>query len=137
MSSEERKPSLFWALLTFLLPVAVILYGTVIVGVRPPVLPLLVAVGLAGIMCLKIGYRWEELQEGMLSAVGRIQLAVAILMLVGMIIAAWMASGTIPAIIYWGLNSSLPNIFSCRRSFSAASLPWRPALRSEQWAPSA
>ncbi|OBQ46292.1 Na+/H+ antiporter NhaC [Halodesulfovibrio spirochaetisodalis] len=111
MSVEEKKPSLLWAILTFSLPVAVILYGTVVVGVRPPVLPLLVAVGLAGIMSLRIGYSWNELQEGMLASVGRIQLAVAILMLVGMIIPAWMASGTIPAIIYWGLTFISPEHF--------------------------
>jgi len=111
MSSDARKPSLLWALLTFSIPVAIILYGTVVVGVRPPVLPLLVAVAAAAIMCLKIGYKWEELQEGMLAAVGRIQLAVAILMLVGMIIASWMASGTIPAIIYWGLKLIAPEHF--------------------------
>ncbi|MFV0347119.1 MAG: Na+/H+ antiporter NhaC family protein, partial [Halodesulfovibrio sp.] len=120
MTSGERKPTLLWALLTFLLPVAVILYGTVWVGVRPPVLPLLVAVALAGIMSLRIGYTWEELQEGMLSAVGRIQLAVAILMLVGMIIAAWMASGTIPAIIYWGLKLMSPEHFLVSTFFLCA-----------------
>ncbi|GFM33705.1 Na+/H+ antiporter NhaC [Desulfovibrio subterraneus] len=120
MTSGERKPTLLWALLTFLLPVAVILYGTVWVGVRPPVLPLLVAVALAGIMSLRIGYTWEELQEGMLSAVGRIQLAVAILMLVGMIIAAWMASGTIPAIIYWGLKLISPEHFLVSTFFLCA-----------------
>ena len=37
----------------------------------------------------------------MFEALGRIQIAIAILALVGMIIAAWLASGTIPAIIYW------------------------------------
>ncbi|MCT4535129.1 hypothetical protein [Halodesulfovibrio sp.] len=76
MSSDNKRPSLLLAFLTFTVPVAVILYGTDVVGVRPLVLPLLVAVELAGIMSLKIGYTWEELQEGMLSAVGRIQLAV-------------------------------------------------------------
>ncbi len=111
MSSDTRKPSLLWAVFTFIVPVAIILYGTVVVAVRPPVLPLLVAVVVAGAMCLRIGYSWEELQEGMLSAVGRIQIAVAILMLVGMIIAAWMASGTIPTIIYWGLKLIAPNHF--------------------------
>ncbi|WP_291327016.1 Na+/H+ antiporter NhaC [Desulfovibrio sp. UCD-KL4C] len=111
MSSDVRKPSLLWAFLTFAIPVAIILYGTVVVGVRPPILPLLVAVAVAGIMSLKIGYKWDELQEGMLSAVGRIQIAVAILMLVGMIIASWMASGTIPIIIYWGLKLIAPEQF--------------------------
>ena len=80
-------------------------------GVRPPVLPLLAALALAAIMCLPIGYSWAELQEGMFEALGRIQIAIAILILVGMIIAAWMASGTIPAIIYWGLKLLSPQYF--------------------------
>ena len=111
MSTDERKPSLFWALLTLLLPVAVILYGTVWLGARPPVLPLIAAIALAGCMCLRNGYKWEELQEGMFAALGRIQIAIAILVLVGMIISAWLASGTIPAIIYWGLKFIAPKHF--------------------------
>ncbi|MFV0422055.1 Na+/H+ antiporter NhaC [Oleidesulfovibrio sp.] len=105
------KPGLLWAVLCFLLPVGVILYGTVVVGVRPPVLPLLAAVALAGMMCLPIGYKWKDLQDGMLESLGRVQLAVAILVMVGMIISAWLASGTIPAIIYWGLKLIAPEYF--------------------------
>lgn len=108
---EKRKPSLLWALAALIIPIGVILYGTVWVGVRPPVLPLLAALALAAIMCLPIGYSWAELQEGMFEALGRIQIAIAILILVGMIIAAWMASGTIPAIIYWGLRLLSPQYF--------------------------
>ena len=111
METKGNKPSLGWAILSLVLPVAMILYGTLVVGVRPPVLPLIGAVALAGLMGLKTGYRWEELQEGMFEALGRIQIAIAILALVGMIIAAWLASGTIPAIIYWGLKLIAPEHF--------------------------
>lgn len=111
MADKERKPTLFWALLTLFLPIGVILYGTVWVGIRPPVLPLIAACALAGCMSLVIGYKWEELQDGMFVALGRIQIAIAILVMVGMIIAAWIASGTIPAIIYWGLKLIAPQHF--------------------------
>ena len=111
METKGNKPSLGWAILSLVFPVAMILYGTLVVGVRPPVLPLIGAVALAGLMGLKTGYRWEELQEGMFEALGRIQIAIAILALVGMIIAAWLASGTIPAIIYWGLKLIAPEHF--------------------------
>ena len=50
METKGKKPSLVWAVLSLVLPVAMILYGTLVVGVRPPVLPLLGAVALAGIM---------------------------------------------------------------------------------------
>ena len=111
MEIKEKKPSLLWATLSLLLPVAMILYGTLVVGVRPPVLPLLGAVALAAVMTQKTGYRWEELQAGMFESLGRIQIAIAILAMVGMIIAAWLASGTIPAIIYWGLRLIAPEHF--------------------------
>ena len=48
METKGKKPSLGWAILSLALPVAMILYGTLIVGVRPPVLPLIGAVALAG-----------------------------------------------------------------------------------------
>ena len=53
METKGKKPSLGWAILSLALPVAMILYGTLIVGVRPPVLPLIGAVALAGLMGLK------------------------------------------------------------------------------------
>ncbi len=121
---DARKPSLIWALLCFLLPIAIILYGTVIIALRPPVLPLIAAVALAGAMCLVQGYKWSELQDGMFVALGRVQIAVAILVLVGMIIAAWIACGTIPLLIYWGLQLISPNYFllSCLILCSVASV---------------
>ncbi|MDO5537618.1 MAG: Na+/H+ antiporter NhaC family protein, partial [Desulfovibrionaceae bacterium] len=111
MEEQGRKPSLGWAILSLVLPVAVILYGTLVVGVRPPVLPLLAAVALAAIMAMKTGYRWEQLEKGMFDSLSRIWIAVAVLFMVGMIIAAWLASGTIPAIIYWGLKLIAPEHF--------------------------
>ena len=137
METKGNKPSLGWAILSLVLPVAMILYGTLVVGVRPPVLPLIGAVALAGLMGLKTGYRWEELQEGMFEALGRIQIAIAILALVGMIIAAWLASGTIPAIIYWGLKLIAPEHFLLSAMCCARWLPSPQALRSGPWGPSA
>ncbi|MDL2314203.1 Na+/H+ antiporter NhaC [Desulfovibrio sp. OttesenSCG-928-C14] len=123
-NADPRKPSLPWALLCFLLPIAVILYGTVIISLRPPVLPLIVAVALAGLLCLKQGYRWSELQDGMFTALARVQIAVAILVMVGMIISSWIACGTIPLLIYWGLKLITPEYFllSCLILCSVASV---------------
>lgn len=137
METKGNKPSLGWAILSLVLPVAMILYGTLVVGVRPPVLPLIGAVALAGLMGLKTGYRWEELQEGMFEALGRIQIAIAILALVGMIIAAWLASGTIPAIIYWGLKLIAPEHFLLSAMVLCSWPPSPQALHSGPWGPSA
>lgn len=111
MNNSDRKPSLLWAVLSLTLPVSIILYGTVWLGIRPPVLPLISAIALAGLMSLKTGYKWSELQDGMFNALSRIQIAIAILVMVGMIIGAWIASGTIPGIIFWGLKLIAPQHF--------------------------
>lgn len=111
MKTTPKKPSLLWATITLLLPVSVILYGTVIMGIRPPILPLVGAIALAGFLCRCAGNSWASLQESMFEALGRVQIAIAILVMVGMIIAAWLASGTIPAIIYWGLKLIAPAYF--------------------------
>ena len=137
METKGNKPSLGWAILSLVLPVAMILYGTLVVGVRPPVLPLIGAVALAGLMGLKTGYRWEELQEGMFEALGRIQIAIAILALVGMIIAAWLASGTIPAIIYWGLKLSAPEHFLLSAMVLCSVASIATGTYSGPWGPSA
>ncbi len=123
-SSVKKNPPLWWALLTLFLPIGVILYGTVLLGMRPPVLPLVAGLALAAIMCLACGRKWDDLQAGMVEALGRIQIVIAILVLVGMLIGAWMASGTIPAMIYWGLKLIAPEHFlpSCLVLCSVASV---------------
>lgn len=109
--SKRKKPSLLYAVLAFLVPIGLILYGIIGLKVRPPVLPLVAAVTAASLFCIPLGCKWRELQESMFEAAGRIQIAIAILIIVGMLIAAWMASGTIPAIIYWGLKLIAPEYF--------------------------
>lgn len=111
MEAKGNKPSLGWAILSLVLLVTMILYGTLVVGVRLPVLPLIDAVVLVGLMGLKAGYCWEELQEGMFEALGRIQIVIATLALVGMITAVWLASGIVPTIICWGLKLIAPEYF--------------------------
>lgn len=113
MESQKvgKRPSLAWALLTLFLPIAVFMYGFLILKIRPPLLPLVLAVTLAALLCLRNGYTWGQLQEGMFTGVSRVHIALAILILTGAIIGAWIATGTIPAIIYWGIRFISPHIF--------------------------
>lgn len=111
VAQPSRRPSLGYALAIFCIPVAVILYGTVVMAIRPPVLPLIAAVGLSALMAMRLGYGWADLQQGMFEALGRVQIAIFILVLVGMLIGAWIACGTIPLIIYWGLKLIAPESF--------------------------
>lgn len=110
MSDSARKPSPMYALISFLLPVLIILYGTAILKVGA-ILPLVVATIIACIFAMKLGYSWEEMQQGMFDSISRVLVAILILIVVGMLIGVWILCGTIPTIIYWGLKLISPATF--------------------------
>ena len=110
MTEAERKPSTLYALISFLVPVLIILYGTAILKVGA-ILPLVVATIIACLFALKLGYTWDEMQSGMFESISRVLVAILILIVVGMLIGVWILCGTIPTIIYWGLELISPTSF--------------------------
>ena len=110
MNEAARKPSTLYALISFLVPVSIILYGTAILKVGA-ILPLVVATIIACLFALKLGYSWDEMQKGMFESISRVMIAILILIVVGMLIGVWILAGTIPTIIYWGLKLISPTSF--------------------------
>ena len=110
MNEAARKPSTLYALISFLVPVSIILYGTAILKVGA-ILPLVVATIIACLFALKLGYSWDEMQQGMFDSISRVMIAILILIVVGMLIGVWILAGTIPTIIYWGLKLISPTSF--------------------------
>lgn len=110
MTEAARKPSTLYALTSFLIPVAIILYGTAILKVGA-ILPLVVATIIACLFAAKLGYSWDEMQKGMFESISRVMIAILILIVVGMLIGVWILCGTIPTIIYWGLTLISPSSF--------------------------
>ncbi len=107
---DRRKPSLGLALVAFIIPVAIILYGTAIMKIGA-ILPLVIATAIACVFALAVGYSWDEVEKGMMESISRVLIAVLILIAVGMLIGVWILSGTIPFIIYWGLTLISPSTF--------------------------
>jgi NhaC family Na+:H+ antiporter len=68
----------------------------------------------SAIVCLigfKNGYTWNDLEEGMAKGIGATFSAILILMMVGALIGSWIISGTVPTMIYFGLQLLEPKIF--------------------------
>lgn len=64
------------------------------------------------VFCCFYGFSWGDLfDKGVVPMVARATGAILILLTVGPMIAAWMASGTIPYLIYLGLKLLSPKIF--------------------------
>lgn len=72
---------------------------------------LILATLVAAIVALFNGFKWEEIQDGILYGCNIAMLPMLILMMVGVLIATWIPAGTIPSLIYYGLKILSPSVF--------------------------
>jgi NhaC family Na+:H+ antiporter len=56
-------------------------------------------------------YSWVEIEEGIVDIIKMSMGAIIILMIIGMVIGTWIASGIVPTMIYYGLKILSPSIF--------------------------
>ncbi len=67
--------------------------------------PILIMVAfLSGIIAMKLGYSWDDMQKGIVEKISMSMPAILILWSVGALIGSWMFSGVIPMIIYYGVE---------------------------------
>jgi len=77
-----------------------------------PQMPLLWGIVLSGLMGRYYwGYSWDELYEGVSQGILMGLQAILILFVIYMLIASWISAGTIPTIMYYGLEFLTPKIF--------------------------
>lgn len=107
---EPRAPHLWEAIVSFLGLVIVMAIGIAVFGVDPHI-PMFLGVIIAALMALRLGYKWEAVEEMMITGISRAMQAILILAIVGMMVGTWLVSGTIPTMIYYGLKLLSPSIF--------------------------
>ncbi|MCZ6828704.1 MAG: Na+/H+ antiporter NhaC [Gammaproteobacteria bacterium] len=72
---------------------------------------LLFSAGAVGLVGLSRGMRWREVEQGIIAGINMCIGPMLILLSVGMLIGAWILAGTIPALIYYGVQILSPSIF--------------------------
>ncbi|MGX4599766.1 Na+/H+ antiporter NhaC [Faecalimicrobium sp. JNUCC 81] len=107
----KRKATLCEALIPIIFLIAVLAYSLVKLGADPHIPLILGAVVAAIIGITRLGFTWREMEEGVLDTIKMAMQAILILMIVGALIGTWILSGTVPAMIYWGLKILSPGIF--------------------------
>ncbi|MBS7828934.1 Na+/H+ antiporter NhaC [Wohlfahrtiimonas chitiniclastica] len=110
VGEEGRLPSLFESLIPVVFMMIALVTGIFIFGTSPHI-PLLVSVCVAAMVAMRLGFSWRRVERGMLDAVRLAMQAVVILMVIGTIIASWIAGGIVPTLIYYGLNILEPQYF--------------------------
>lgn len=72
---------------------------------------LIFAIVVCAIIALGSGFTWRDVQRGILYGCEIAMLPMLILMMVGVLVASWIASGTIPSLVYYGLQIISPSYF--------------------------
>ena len=108
--STKREPSVGMSLAVFLIAMGIMLFGLVISELDIHIV-MLVALTFACIVSAPLGYSFDDLLDCMKKTLGQSMSAMVIFIFIGLIIAAWIFSGTVPALIYYGLHYITPKMF--------------------------
>ncbi|WP_417421285.1 Na+/H+ antiporter NhaC [Halomonas sp.] len=110
---NKTKPGigLQWAMLPIFLTFVVLGIQLFVFDTFTPHVPLIAGIGFAALVGRLNGTTWKDMEEGMLHVVSVGLPAIGILILVGMLTGVWIASGTVPTLIYFGLELISPQFF--------------------------
>lgn len=100
---EKRIPTFGYSLFTLLSLALFMIVGVRVLGVNLNV-TMFLAWMLINMYALKLGYTYQELETKALDTVRNSLQAVVIMLAVGALIGVWIASGTVPTIIYYGMK---------------------------------
>ena len=106
----KRQPHLGHALVPIVGTAVLIGIGFGVYQVKVEVLLVISAV-LTGVLAKYLGLGWREMQSGMLQSIMKGMPAMLIVVVVGALIGSWIAAGTIPMLIYYGLGLISPRMF--------------------------
>ncbi|WMC09844.1 Na+/H+ antiporter NhaC [Oceanimonas pelagia] len=106
-----EKPSLFFALAPIVLTIILVAMQVFYYDDVSPHIPLAIGVVITALFGWYRGYKWKDMQEGMFNVIHVGLPAIFIIYIIGMIIGVWIQSGTVPLMIYYGLQVLDPSLF--------------------------
>jgi len=112
MKKEPKAVGTLGAILIFLLILVVMLFGKLVLEFDTAILLMFVSIITSAIFVFYYGYNWDKMfKDGVVPMTSRAMGAMIILLTVGILIAIWMISGTIPYLMYIGLKALSPRVF--------------------------
>ena len=115
MSTNQKPVSLVYAslplvILIGLLSINVYIFRDDAISGSNQVI-LIFAAAIAAVLAMYKGDSWKELENGVVNSIKLATPAILILLIVGALSGAWLVSGIIPTMIYYGLQILNPTIF--------------------------
>lgn len=113
--TTPKKPTLLDALipivsLVVMLSLSVYLFGSDSSS-GPNQIVLTLGAAIAAIVAIQNGHAWKDILEAIVDGIGTSMGAVLILLSVGGLIGTWLMAGTVPSLIYYGLELLNPRFF--------------------------
>lgn len=105
-----RQPTFLESISTILVMIAIVVTGFVVFDIPIQAL-LILASAYAAFIARRVGLKWQDLEKGITYRLSTAMPAIFIILAVGIIVGTWMYSGTVPALIYYGLEFLNPNLF--------------------------
>lgn len=106
-----KKIPMWQTVLVMLAMIAFLMWSIIKDAGEEPHIALILAACVAGLVAVANGWKWAYLEQGILASINRSMQAILILAILGAIIASWMAAGTIPSMMYYGIKIISPKVF--------------------------
>jgi NhaC family Na+:H+ antiporter len=110
MGDTKRTPTLFQSLIPIICIALFLGVGYGYLKLRIEFL-LIAAAAVSGILALRLGYTYKEMEEGIVHSISKGMPAMMVVIVVGMLIGTWMSCGAIPMMIYYGLKIISPAFY--------------------------
>jgi len=108
---EKKKATIGHALIPIVSLIVFLLVGIVFLGADPHIPLLLGVIVAAAVAIFALNYSWEEVESSIVDGIKLALQAIVILMIIGTLVGTWLLSGTVPTLIYYGLQILSPGIF--------------------------
>jgi len=110
-SKKEKTPINIWESVAIIAFLGTSLFFSIAKFHSDARIPVILAIILLSLLAIRKGFTWAEIQHSIIETIKEALPALIILMIIGLLIASWIASGTVPTMIYFGLKILSPKIF--------------------------
>ena len=113
--TTPKSPTLLDALIPIAALIAMLAMSVYIFGSDsssgPNQIVLTIGAAIASIVAIKNGHDWFDLQRAIIAGISTAMVALLILLAVGALIGTWLMAGTVPSLIYYGMQILSPQWF--------------------------
>jgi len=100
---DVPTPKPWLASIPILVTIVLLFFSVFVVDTKPH-FALFIGAATAGLCAYWHGFSWKTIKEGFQHSIARTIPSIVILLIIGMLIAVWIASGIVPALMYFGFE---------------------------------